>query len=212
MADLITTLDYKGYSGLGGSEIDSQLTVLIPIASAVVRRYCWRDETNGFESASRVEFYDGYGSATLQLREWPVTSIASVEHRGNDGSYVALPSTSYRVNMKNGLLHRLGSARAMFSPDDMLPSRASFGEYPTWSEGFQNWRVTYTGGWATIPVDLKFACLRILTWSIGETRRDPSLQSESIGAYAYTRLAVGADDDAKRLRDMLRAFTTRFIL
>ena len=107
MASLISISEYKVWAGISGTAQDALLTVLVDAVSMEVRRMCDRDLTNGFESVSRTERYDGTVEQTIQLVEWPVSSITSVKVYTAGGSYDTLDSGTYRVNGDSGLLSRI---------------------------------------------------------------------------------------------------------
>lgn len=210
MADLVTTSEYKAYAGITVSTYDTLIGVLIDIACAQIRRYCGRNLTNGFETATRTELYDGNGSAELQLKEWPVTSITSVTLVDDAGGTSALETTGdYRADLNTGVLRRLGAQHGRFAYDDMgQVSAPGWGVSPCWDDGFQNWSVVYVGGYTTIPDDLKYACYQVIDWLYAERRKNPALQSESLGSYSYTRMSMSEDSQAAILRGILATFKT----
>ncbi|MAH51233.1 hypothetical protein CMI37_35780 [Candidatus Pacearchaeota archaeon] len=53
------------------------------------------------------------------------------------------------------------------------------------SAGTQNIWIEYTGGYSTIPADVEAACLDLVRWMYNATSRDPALQSEKLGDYAW---------------------------
>lgn len=210
MAALVTTSEYKTYAGITGSGEDTLLGVLIDAASAAARRACDRNETNGFESTERTETYDGKDSANIQLNEWPVSLVTSVTIVGDDGSTTVLSSSDYRIKPASGVLYMLGAARgrfAVYSPYYQTYVAEGFGERPNFPRGIENVSVVYTGGWATIPADLKMAIYRIVDILYAERRKDPGIQSESLGQYSYTRAANVVSMD-EQVRAMLSRFQT----
>lgn len=210
MAKLVSVADYKTYAGISGTGDDTVIDVLIDIASASVRRYCGRNESNGFESLARTETYDGNGGPFIQLREWPVASIDSIVERFDDGSTTTLESSDYRVEARTGLLYRLGAASGRFPTDAFgeLVGNTQFGYAPCWTPGFLNFSITYTGGYSAIPDDLKFIVYRLVDWMYAERRRNPGMQSESLGAYSYTRMSMSDDGDAAMLRRACAMYRT----
>lgn len=209
MADLVTATEYKTYAGISGSGDDTVIGVLIDIACAQIRRYCGRNMTTGFDAAvTYTEKYDGNGYKQLQLTEWPITSITSVAEIDEAGTSTTLDATEYRVNLTNGILERLGARTGRFATN-------SFGEVdgpgwgwePCWTEGLQNFTVVYvSAGIATD--DLKFAVYQLIDWMYAERRRNPMMQSESLGAYSYTRMAMSDDPQAALVRSVCKPFRT----
>lgn len=188
MASLISISEYKTYAGISGTSFDAQLTILVNWASAYIRRMTGRNLTDGFESKSRTETYDGTGNQSIQLNENPVTTITSVTRVNDDGSTYVYDSTAYRVDADTGILYALTTVNQRFIPDtEFRPQDAYFGAYPIWPEGFNNISVVYTGGYATIPDDLKGAMYQLVDLLFANIRRDPTMLSENLGGYAYTK-------------------------
>jgi hypothetical protein len=193
VADLISAADYKTYAGISATTWDTVLGVLATAVSVMIRRWCDRDETTGFEGgAAKTEYYDGNGSATIQLREWPVISITSVSERDAAGNLTALESTDYRADLRTGTLARHTASYGRLVSMDGFPSIPGFGHEPCWSGGYQNWKVVYTAGYTTIPGDIKLACYKVMDALFAERRKDMAgLQSESLGDYSYVNKPLG---------------------
>lgn len=51
--------------------------------------------------------------------------------------------------------------------------------------------VEYNAGESAVPDDIEAACLSVASWLYNAGKRDPSLQSESLGDYSYTTKIVG---------------------
>ena len=74
-----------------------------------------------------------------------------------------------------------------------------------WSSGFQNYRVQYTAGYATVPEDVQEACAELVATWFQQRGRDLSLHAESTaGTYSYA--AAGGDDLPGRIRALLRPY------
>jgi hypothetical protein len=185
----ITTLsNYKAWSGLRGTGYDASLTAIIGQAEAKVRRHAGRSLTDGYELASRVEFYDGAGVEVIQLREYPVTTITSVETRDQSGSYTTRAATDYRVNLDTGQLYLLGSGWGRNTFDYTGGgANLAFGVQPNWGGDPQNVRVTYTAGYTTIPADIVLAVFLLTDYLFANAGGDMTATSESIGIYSKGR-------------------------
>ena len=208
MASLALLSVYKTWLGIASTTYDTALQLVLDSASAEIRRWCGRDETTGFATATRTEYYDGNDEVTIQLREFPITSITSVSVRYAGGSTDTLDSTSYRVENTTGLLARIDATRGRFvsmRSDLQVPS-GTFLPEPRFPQGFGNITVVYVGGYSTIPSDLQMACMRMsdIMWSA--RGRDPTLTSEKIGDYSYTR--DGADAVASIKTNLIQAYRT----
>lgn len=196
MAALVTVAEYKAYAGITGSGDDTVLGILIDSASRALRRYCGRDETTGFAAGTYTEKYDGNGSDTLQLREWPLASVTSVAEVDDAGVSSTLVATEYRANLRTGELKMLGAvAGRVLAGDDGLMTGGGWGVSPLWCDGFQNYTVVYVTS-AAVPDDLKFAVYRLVDVMFAERRTNPNYQSETLGAYSYTRAQRVAGQDS----------------
>jgi len=206
VALLVSLSDYKTYAGISVTTYDTQLTALLTAASAMVRRWCGRDETNGFESAARTEKYDGTGVNSITLNERPVASIASVSWIDSSGTATAIDAEAYKFDV-NGTLYlwnsRSGPGGAI---GDYGMSAYTFDVRPNWGEEPRSIQVVYTAGYATIPADLQYVVKRIVDGMWADTASNPGMKSESTGAQSYTR-ATPAELQAT-YRDMLADFIT----
>lgn len=188
MALLVSLADYKTLASITGTSQDARLTIILGAASAAFRRITGRDETTGWESASRTETIDGNGEDSITLRESPVTAVTSVTLIADDGSETVLASTEYRVSASSGVLTRLSSAIGRHVAEGGPDYVGTFwGAVPNWPAGAQNIEVVYTGGYATIPLDIQMAVARVTDTMSREAGTSPAMSSESIGGYSYTR-------------------------
>lgn len=71
--------------------------------------------------------------------------------------------------------------------------------------GFRNYLVEYRAGYETIPDDIEQACNELVLRLYNEGKRDPNLQSESLGDYSYTLSSVEAVSDSSII-DRLRPY------
>lgn len=208
MATLVSTSEYKAWRGISGSSQDTFIATILGWVSADVRRFCGRNLTNGFESATRTETYSGSDDTTIQLREWPITSVTSVTQLWAGGSSEVLDSTTYRVDSDTGLLSRIDVWRNRFASvrtDGSMVS-GTWKPEPHFAEGFFNFSVVYVGGYSTIPGDIQQAVCRLADILYVGRGRDLSLQSENLGQYSYT--LADASNAMQIKRDLLGPFNT----
>lgn len=191
--------NYKTYAGITGSGYDTVLTALLAEAEAILRRACGRNMTDGFESASRTEYYDGTGSESFSLVEWPVTSITSIAYLADDGTESTVTSAAYRLDGGRGFVYMLGAQRGRFVGAVPYTAQPGFSVNPRWEPGYQNIKVVYTGGYSTIPKDIEYAVYRLIDVAFASRGSAGNIQSESIGAYSRT-MADAAEIDARFLR------------
>jgi hypothetical protein len=184
---LATVANYKAWAGINGTGSDAAITLMLAQAEASVRRYAGRDMTNGFESANRTETYNGDGSAVLQLREWPITTLTTVEERDRAGTWTTLDADEYRVDTRTGQLYRLGATWGRIVSDFVGGgNNPSFGVSPAWSADPASVRVTYTGGYTTIPADIVAVVYMLIDYKLANAGGNPSATSETIGVYSVS--------------------------
>lgn len=208
MATLVSTADYKAWRNITGTAQDTFIAQILGWVSADVRRFCGRDLTNGFESATRTETYCGMDETTIQLREWPITSVTSVTQLWAGGSTEVVDSTTYRADSDTGLLSRIDAVRGRFASfrTDGSNVAGTWKPEPHFAEGFFNFSIVYVGGYSTIPGDLQMAVCRLADILYGGRGRDTSLKSENLGQYAYT--LSDASQVSQIRRDLLAPFNT----
>jgi hypothetical protein len=184
---LATVANYKAWAGINGTGSDAAITLMLAQAEASVRRYAGRDMTNGFESANRTETYNGDGSAVLQLREWPITTLTTVEERDRAGTWTTLDADEYRVDTRTGQLYRLGATWGRIVSDFVGGGKnPAFGVSPAWSADPASVRVTYTGGYSTIPADIVAVVYMLIDYKLANAGGNPSATSETIGVYSVS--------------------------
>ena len=184
---LATVANYKAWAGINGTGSDAAITLMLAQAEASVRRYAGRDMTNGFESANRTETYNGDGSAVLQLREWPITTLTTVEERDRAGTWTTLDADEYRVDTRTGQLYRLGATWGRIVSDFVGGgNNPAFGVSPSWSADPASVRVTYTGGYTTIPADIVAVVYMLIDYKLANAGGNPSATSETIGVYSVS--------------------------
>jgi hypothetical protein len=184
---LATVANYKAWAGINGTGSDAAITLMLAQAEASVRRYAGRDMTNGFESANRTETYNGDGGSVLQLREWPITTLTSVEERDRAGTWTTLDADEYRVDTRTGQLYRLGATWGRIVSDFIGGgNNPAFGVSPAWSADPASVRVTYTGGYSTIPADIVAVVYLLIDHKLANAGGNPSATSETIGVYSVS--------------------------
>ncbi|NBX24228.1 MAG: phage gp6-like head-tail connector protein [Microbacteriaceae bacterium] len=186
---LTTTAEYKSYAGISGSTDDTFIGLILAAAQTQVAQICNRT----FESATVTEIYDGNGEQSIVLRRPPVTSVTSVEWATSSTTWTTLPSEAYRIDLNAGVLSMANANASFLNFDDSMIDRPyRIGVRPSFPRGNQNVRVVYVGGYATIPDDLKFVVWSMMDMMFADRRANKAMQSESIGAYSYSRV-LGSD-------------------
>lgn len=165
MADLVTKTQALGYLRLPAAPPKNWLEDAITRASAAIEKYCFRV----FTSAAYTEDFDG-GRNKILLTQYPVTAVSEVlDLSVTPADRVAEDATTYTWDEKRGYLLRADPITGMPNGD-------------TWGDGPKRWRVTWTGGYASVPADVQLAVLLEIAarWS----RLDASTTSERAGDQA----------------------------
>lgn len=166
MADLVTLAEYKIYTGINSTNQDVQLGNIIPKVSQLVKTYCNRTFIDFYSSPNVL--VDNGGSSYILLPDGPIKEIVSVEESQDFGqTYTVVPEYIYYVVNKK---------------DDRLETTLPSGEF---TPGVNRWRITYKGGFAECPEDLKLAVLDLITYYIKnetsvKSTRTPGSNSASV--------------------------------
>lgn len=178
---LITRAEYKAYAGISSTSSDAILDSLIPKVSELVKSICRRSFVD-YVNDYKIEYSDG-GTETLELKETPVLSIASVEVSTDYGNTYT-PLTEYTdyvfAKTKNNIrplpqsitLDPYGNSSYTLS----ATWRTAVGgkSYPVFNELINGYRITYNAGYETLPEDLKLAIFDTITYYL---RNDSAVHS-----------------------------------
>ena len=180
---LCTATEFKAWRGVTGSDYDSVITTLIASSQAEIERLTGRTE-GGFESASFTEVLDGNGSQQIKVSNGPITAITSITVGNSDPATLSADSYTF----KGRVISRLpfdggGSLTTRDGWGDPLPIG---GRSPCFAEGVQNVTVVYTGGYATVPDDLKQVCYEFVAHQLDSRGQDFGKQAAAVGNTNYT--------------------------
>ena len=199
------TATYKTSRQIPGTDFDASLAVGIAYAERYVREYCGRSVTNGFESAERTEVYDGTGRPSIQLREWPVDSIASVKfiESISDGAITfgdAIDGSGYYAD-ERGLLIRAGSGTdQLWRGVGVIDGPVTRGPY--WPKVRNSIQVVYTAGYSTMPQTLVEAVHTIVdSWLA--TRGEDTLRANTENRGVEQRVNAMPAEVEARVASML---------
>lgn len=151
---LITRAEYKAYAGITSTTQDAKIDALLDPVSALVKTVCRRTFVDYVDTA-KVDYFDG-GTYTLIPSEGPVIAIASLEYSSDYGeTYEELTLyTDYAYIRSNEQIRVIGD-----TPFTYLPN---------------GYKLTYTCGYETLPVDLKLAVFDLVTYYL---KNDMSIHS-----------------------------------
>lgn len=153
--------------GLSAGDFTAFILALNERASESIEAYCNRDF---LQHADHEETHDGSDNAFLVLREYPVLSVAEVL----DGDDV-VDAAEYRVTPSGCLEHRSGS----------------------WAPDWNRYTVTYTHGYATVPLDVVRVAEDVVIRGLQSAKADRAASgaaSISMDGYSvtYDRIALAA--------------------
>ena len=203
---IITTANVKEYLGITGSDDDTLIGNLIDRAQDLAERFTNRDTFAAGVTPDAK--HDGDGTDRFFLRNVPVSSaiVRTVDH---DGTITTVESSTYRINTRTGEVRLLASRVARWGGSSWDDGRRATGfRYyaPCWPRGCQNLQSTYSHGWDSgdEPKDLVQALIELTSIMYRESKRDGTLNSESLGDYSYT--LNSQDERSKRVRELLLPF------
>ena len=145
---LTSVADVKETLGIssGDSSKNNLITRKINQATDLIEAYCNLSYSHHFKQATYTdEEYDGTGVDQLSLKMRPVTSITSFSYRNtteNENSWDVIETTDYFLDQGAGVV-------------DLLFSQGRHWNY---------YKLTYVGGYSTIPSALSEACATIAAY------------------------------------------------
>lgn len=185
---LTTLARCKLFMGISSDAYDGLITMLINQTTDFVERYCKR---SFLSQAYTSEVYDGNGTDTLILKQFPVTAFSSLQYRNsndNTDSWTTYNATSDYMWQEDGRVIFLGGKTIDFP---------------------KKYRATYTAGYLidfdnentaashTLPGEIEYACQKLVSAAFN-TRRAEGFQSTSQGDTSVTLKAKLHDDDETR--------------
>ena len=176
---LATLAEVKALLGITGTGSDTRISALLGPMGAAIEAMLGRK----IEARDYTEYHDGRGTPYLKLREQPAISVTSV-HDDPGRTWASdslLSSGDYAVDLPNGevRLIKWSGANAFIRDTE---------ESPGYLDETLNVRVIYRAGYETadIPSELKLLLAELVQFQIN-TVSQSGLDSESIGAYSYTK-------------------------
>jgi hypothetical protein len=153
-APLVTLEDYKTYKKITKTDADTELQYIIDSVNVLVRTFVGHSIIDYYTTPHVETFNVQQGQASLQLNEWPIKAVVSVQTREDyDKAYVTMDPVEYYVD-----------------PD--VDCIYIHGKSAYWPEGFGAVKVTYTAGYATVPLDLRIACLDLIHMYVKEEYKE----------------------------------------
>lgn len=156
----------KEYADITGSTQDAIITNLIARVTRVMQDRMGRRVLEG----TWTEIHDGIARPGIIVRERPITSVTSI-HESPDQTWdssTLIAASDYIVD------GRLG--RIKLKADVFLP-------------GFQNVRVIYLGGYATVPAALEHVAIRMVSREL-KTRKNLDVQSMTLKDGSFSNAVI----------------------
>jgi len=195
MADLITVNEYKDAEGLRGEKDDDRLSVMVPLVSDLVKKYCGISFVD-FYSTDKVETFtinDNYTS-TITMSESPLVTVDTVKERPDYGSpYVTLTTGNYEyyVDVESDAVVRTNES----------------GNPISWKKGVGSVQITYNAEYSTCPSDLKLALFDLVNYYMKDEHKERrSLGNAQMSNQGTSGIKSSTDfpDHIKRVLDLYR--------
>lgn len=145
-ANALTTLAMaRTYLKVPTATVDAALDTMIEFFINASSEYIEKETDRKLKSQSITELQHGRKSNLLLLKQWPVTAITSlhIDAQGVYGSDTLIDAAEYRI---------ADDSNSLLLMDQIFPN------------GYNNIKVVYTAGFASVPTDLEHACLWLVTW------------------------------------------------
>ncbi len=156
------------------------LVSLINRTSSRMETYCGRN----FKAREYTEYQDGDGGPIVFTDHYPITSVSALwddtEREFTDSSNDLIASTDYMTYSDEGSI-RL------------------YNDETTFNKGYQNIKITYSGGYETLPGDLEEACL---DWVLTLYRR---IKDRTHGYMTKSASGASVLIDLKAIPDSVKA-------
>lgn len=155
-----TLADVKDWLGITVNTWDTELTNLMARALYTVEHELdWHFGT----SRPAEEILDGSGTRAMYLRQPPLGDVNVWSRPNIDQAWEAVDSDDYEVGGRGVFLNT------------------------NWTEGVRNYRFNYDEGFVTMPGDVEQLILDLVAMRWRNRDNDPTMKSETIGDYSYTR-------------------------
>lgn len=153
-APLVTLEDYKTYKKLTKTDADVELQFIVDSVNTLVRTFVGHSIIDYYSEPAVEIFNVQQGQSSIQLNEWPIQDVLSVETRADyDKPYEVMNPVEYYV-------------------DKTIDSIFIHGKAAYWQEGYGSVKVTYTAGYESVPLDMRLACLDLVHHYYKEEYKD----------------------------------------
>lgn len=188
-APLVTLEDYKTYKRITKTDADTELSFIVDSVNTLVRTFVGHSIIDYYNTPVIEVFNVSEGQSSLQLNEWPIREVVSIETRSDyDQPYVVMDPVGYYV-------------------DSTIDCIFIHGKEAYWQPGYGAVKVTYKAGYETVPLDLRLACLDLVHHYYKEEYKDrKQIGSSSIDNSTSRAMALASEWPVHiiRVMDMYR--------
>jgi hypothetical protein len=154
---VISVTDFKNFRSITGTDAtrDARIQVLIDAVQARAERYLDRTFDSG---ATTTETHDYNSRGVYFLKRTPITSFTKVQFVDVNGNTSDVASGNWKYNSNTGEIHVYidNQLTGLLWEFGLEEEDFAFNHY-----NFQAVRFSYTGGYSTMPSDLKLAFLQM---------------------------------------------------
>ena len=187
---LCTLEDLKTHLEIEASNQDAFLTNLVLRATQFIETYCNRQ----FMSREFTEYYSGDGTNSIMLPNTPITAVTQIK---DDKS--AQADFDYDDTDENDAFSFEDWGKLLLTNGDVFHSPGS--TYP-----LRNYKIVYTGGYATAPEDLRQVCIELAAAKFYlKDKQRQGVASKSAGGQTIT---YRPDDLSPAQKEVLEAYRT----
>lgn len=142
---LVTLQEYKDYYAISSTTGDSRISLLVDLVSDLVDNYLGRNIQLGTYTNNLEELLGTF----IYLDNFPIASVTTLEYFSNTSeTWVTIDAADYEVYSETGIIELIDTSITA----DISTKRS------------KAVRVTYQGGFSTIPSDLKLAVFDLITY------------------------------------------------
>lgn len=153
-APLVTLEDYKTYKKITKTDADVELQYIIDSVNVLVRTFVGHSIIDYYTTPIVEIFNVKEGQSALQLNEWPIVQVVSIQTRSDyDQPYETMDPAEYHVDLDVDCVYIHGKSAY-------------------WTAGYGAVKVTYKAGYASVPLDLRMACLDLVHHYYKEEYKD----------------------------------------
>ena len=162
---LLQPLDYSNRS----TDEQAYINALITVASEAIEHECNR---TFISTVYTNEVHSGSGQNSIFVFNPPIISLTSVIYVRDTNTTIAASDLAYDVNT--------GEIRWKLSPQDVSATN-TFGK--VFTEGFRNFLINYTGGYASVPATIQMLCAQLTIEQYDPEAAKNGIKKEKLGQY-----------------------------